>query len=99
MHYLQVSYFKTLFMSIPMTIKQNLVGEGEIEVYSYCNEKIIRLISLEKHMGRCHKHFFALTNCFNSESTRAEPISGLKGKIPKLATASKEVFRSESADN
>jgi len=75
------------------------LGEGEIEVYSYSNEKISRLISLEKHMGRCHKHFFALTNCFNNESTRVKPTSGLKGKIPKLSTAFKEVFRSESADN
>lgn len=62
-------------------------------------KKNSRLESLGNHMGRCHKHFFALTNCFNSESTRVEPISGLKGKIPKLSTEFKEVFRSESDDN
>lgn len=51
-------------------------GEGEIEGYSYSNEKISRHISLKGHMRRCHKHFFALTNCFSSETIREEAVSG-----------------------
>lgn len=51
-------------------------GEGELEGYSYPNEKISRHTSLEGHMGRYRKHFFALTNGFSSESTRKGAFSG-----------------------
>lgn len=51
-------------------------GEGEIEGYSYSNEKISRHISLKGHMRRCHEHFFALTNWFSNECIREEAGSG-----------------------
>lgn len=50
--------------------------EGEIQGYSYSNEKISRHIGLKGHMGRCHEHFSALTNWFSSECIREDAVSG-----------------------
>lgn len=49
--------------------------EGELEGYSYPNEKISRHTSPKGHKGY-HKHFFALTNSLSSKSTREEAVSG-----------------------
>lgn len=50
-------------------------GEGELEGYSYPNEKISSHTSPKGHKGY-HKHFFALTNCFSSETAGEEAVSG-----------------------